>query len=140
MKLESLVLAEGMGQDANGAYTLIGVNQNVFSPQSLPAGTKRAVLAYFVEEPGENLEWAGKSAEVSFTVTSPTGKVLAAQTGQLSFGEKNFADVPVALQLPNEIILQVREYGDHRIAVAVTFPDESVVKGELTLYVRPFPG
>lgn len=133
MKMEWVLLAEGLGQDAKGAITAIGLNQSIFAASKLPASTKRAVVAHLVDD-DDHLN-AGDKITLQFSVTSPTDKVIAAQTVQATIGQRMWTDLPVAVDLPVELLLTFNEYGTHYLKVAVQIPDEEELKGQAELYV-----
>jgi hypothetical protein len=135
VKLEWILLAEGVGAAANGALTAIGLNQNVLIAPRFPALTKRAVIAHFSSsKPFEDGELT-----VSFSVTSPTGKVVSANTAKinLSGGIIAWPDLPAAFDVPVELVIPVSEYGEHCITISASFPDGSKGDGTLALYVVP---
>lgn len=136
MKLEWVVLAEGMGGDASGALTLIGVNRNVFVAQALPAVTKRAVLVHVAGDAG-TLE-PGAQAQVSFSVVSPSGRVLLAQSSGITLAPPIWSDLPAGIDIPAEFGLNVTEYGDHVIKVEIDLGGDRLT-GEVMLYVRTPP-
>jgi hypothetical protein len=134
VKLDWMLLAEGFGQDAKGAITAIGVNQNVVLAPSLPITTKRAVLVHIVDEAG-SLKPGGK-VHFSFSVHSPSGQVLLAQSGQLAVGEKVWQDLPASVDLPAEFTLTAYEYGVHRITAQINYDDIDGVEYSIPLYVH----
>lgn len=133
MKLEYILLAEGLGQDSKGAITAIGLNQNVFATASFPATTKRAVIAHLVHD-GKPLQ-PGDKITLRFTVTSPSGKMIAAQTAQATVGQIAWPDLPVTSDLPAEMLLTLNEYGTYRFEVAVQMPDGEEMTGQIEFYV-----
>lgn len=135
MRIGYVVLGEGIGADAKNAFTLIGLNQNVLMAGTLPAVTKRAVVLHLEELEG----LTGSTAEVSFTVRSPSGRVLMAQSTGFAMGERIFDDIPVTADIPAEFVLNVTEYGAHVISVEVRPHGAEVLTAEVYLYVRQPP-
>lgn len=134
MKLDWMMLAEGFGHDAKGALTAIGVNQTVVVTSLLPTTTKRAVLVHLVDE--EEVLKPGGKLHFSFSVHSPSGRVLLAQSGQLTVGEKVWDDLPVSLDLPAEFTLTTTEYGEHRITAQLQYDGAKDVECSVPLYVH----
>lgn len=138
MRIEWFILAEGMGFDAKGALTVIGLNQNVLVTTALPATTKRAVIGHLVDDgqrlsPGENLEFA-------LSIESPSGKVISANTGRIAIdGETTFPDVPATIDLPAELAVVATEYGNYVIKLEVRPPDSTELKAEVILHVLEPP-
>ena len=134
MKIEWILLAEGLGQDAKGAITAIGLNQNVLATPSLPATTKRAVVARLVGEDGGSLN-SGDKVTLRFSVSDPAGHVIAAQTAQGTIGPRPWPDLPLSSDLPIELVLTFQQYGTHKFEVAVQASDGTEVNGHLDFYV-----
>ena len=133
MKIEWVLLAEGIGQDARPAMTVIGLNQNVLVAPSLPAPTKRAVIAHLV---ADDKPWnPGDKVTVRFSVMSPSGQVIAAQTAQATVGEQAWSGLPASTDLPAEMLLTISEYGVHRFEVDVQTSTGEEMNGEVDLYV-----
>ena len=133
MKMEWILLAEGLGQDAKGAITAIGLNQNILAAPSLPATTKRAVVAHLVAD-DEPLE-TGDKITLRFSVTSPSGQVVAAQTAQATVGPVLWPDLPAISDLPVDMVLTFNEYGTHRFEVAVQTTGGEELEGQIDFYV-----
>jgi hypothetical protein len=133
VRLDWLVLAEGLGQDASGRLTAIGLNQNVLIAPTLPLITKRAVIAHFIDE--ENELSHGDRVTASFTPTSPSGEVLGAQETEATIGRRTHLDLPASMDFPMEFFLNIREYGRHCLGVELALPNGKKLTGEVYLYV-----
>lgn len=137
MKLEWVLLAEGLGQDSRGAVTAIGINQNVLVVQKLPATTKRAIIAHIIDE--DNSLNSGDKLSFRFRVISPSGETVSTQGGQILLGERLHPDFPLAVDMPVEVIFDVAEYGRYRLTMALNLPDGEQLTGEALLYVKEAP-
>jgi hypothetical protein len=133
MKIEWIIIAEGLGSASNGAMTVIGINQNLVVTQSAPVITKRAVIAHLVTHDGS---LADKELGVSIKVLAPAGQVLAAQTVPAKTGTPLWADMQVTFDIFAEFPLRLPDYGDYTFAVEVTGPSGETVTGQTYLYVR----
>lgn len=133
MKIEWVLLADGIGQDSRGAVTAIGLNQNVLSLRSLPEVAKRAVIAHIVEDPG--VLKVGDKFNVLFRVVAPSGEVVIAQSGQITIGNMQWPDLPVSSDLPAELVWNVSEYGTYRFEVVVLLGGGPEVSGHADFYV-----
>jgi hypothetical protein len=112
VRIEALVMGEGLAQDADGLFTMVRIGQNIFAPAALPAQTKRSFLLLLVEdEAGENLE--GETLEVSYQFLDPGGVVTLAQSVSLQVGEKRFKDLRAASWIPCDVMLSVSSRGTH---------------------------
>lgn len=121
MKIDWVILAEGVTQDARGAVALVGLGQNLLVTETLPAGTKRAVVTHLSDLPVDR--------ELRFRValTTPQGRVLSAQESSLRVGPPPFAGIPSAgLDIPIEFAVGVTEYGTHLFECELTDPEERI--------------
>lgn len=131
MKIEWILLCEGIGQDAKGAITAIGLNQNVVVAQTLPVVTKRGFIARIAEY---DLE-VDSEVVFRFEVISPEGKSLSTQEGTVRIGESLWPELPQAIDLPAEFLFQLPSHGTYEIAVTVGFPDGTELQSSTQLYV-----
>jgi hypothetical protein len=131
--VEWLILAEGIGQDAKGAFTVIGINQNVLVASALPALTKRALMAHVVDD-GDSLK-KGHEASAKFKVIAPSGEVVAEVLAKFEVGERRLKDLPAELDIPAELGLEIKEFGAYRLRAEVTTPSGKFAAKELSLYV-----
>jgi hypothetical protein len=134
MKLEWMLLAEGLGQDARGAVTAIGINQNVLVVQKLPITTKRAIIAHIEDE--DNLFATGDKLGFRFRVISPSDDTISTQSGQVLLAERPHSDLPFTIDFPVEIVFDVAEYGPYRLTMTINLPDGEQVAGQVILYVK----
>lgn len=137
MKVEWILIADGIGQDSRGAVTAIAINQNVIIAPTLPDVAKRAVVAHITEAPG--VIKRGDKINVSFRVISPSGDILAAQSGQVTVGQIIFPDLPVTTDLPMEFSMSLSEYGTHKIEIRVDLAGREHSEGAIELFVTEPP-
>lgn len=137
MRIESVLLAEGVTADSRGALAVIGLNQNIFPAATLPATTKRAILAHIVEDPG--MIQSNARFGFSLRVSGPGGNVILAQTVSVSVAHVPWPLLPATTDLPLELVLTLSEYGTYRFDVEVQPPgDGAPLTGHAEMYVvRP---
>jgi hypothetical protein len=139
VKIEWILLAEGLGQDAKGAITAIGLNQNILAAPTLPATTKRAVVAHLVA--GEGTLSPGDNITLRFNVSSPDGQVIAAQTAQAAIGPRPWPDLPFTLDFPVELVLTFHQYGAHKFELGARALEGPEIREQLDFYVvEPLQG
>ena|SRR5215831_69974 len=136
MRLEWILLAEGIGNNASGAITAISINQNVFMAARLPAVTKRAVLVHFVADPAEADELSGKEIELSAQVVDPSGHTIVAATVPGVFPPRLWTDLPGGLDISTEIPIRVTSYGTYELRISARAPGQPDVSATTYLYVR----
>ncbi|MEV5573884.1 hypothetical protein AB0L06_27915 [Spirillospora sp. NPDC052269] len=131
-RLDGLLLAEGLGVDARGAFTLIGLNQNVIVAPFLPVQDKRAVIAHI------DADALGAEDEVSvlFAVLDPGDQVMTSFEVQVTLaGQVPWPEVRPTLDVPAEVIFMPVTYGTHTIRVIVRFSDGTEQSEQVELYV-----
>ena len=133
MKLDWILLAEGLGQDAKGAFTAIGLNQNVLAAPSLPVATKRAMIVHLVADKGDLQP--GDQLTLRFSVASPSGQIIAAQTAQAAVGTLQWPELPITSDFPVEMLLNFSEYGTHRFEVAIQVAGREEMRDGVDFYV-----
>lgn len=133
MKLDWVVGAEGIAQDARGAYTAVGLSQNVITSATLPTTVRRSVIAQVSGDPGEFRE--GSKVSLALRCISPSGKVLTASTNQGLIGESEWPELPPNALIGGDINMPVGEYGEHSISIELQFDDDPPLLGETKLYV-----
>jgi hypothetical protein len=135
MKIAWLAMAEGVGQDAKGAFTLIGVNQDVLGADTLPATTKRAVLAHLTLDEGEPLN-IGDRLSFTFRVEGPSGKVISATSQVIGVGEPPpWPELPRTIDIPGQLVFSVEEYGEHRLTFEMTTPSSQKLTASVSVFV-----
>jgi hypothetical protein len=130
VKIEWALQAEGLGQDARGAFTIIGVNQNVLTVSSLPARTKRAIVLHIIEVE------AGESLSLSVSMKDPDGVVVLAQSADMTPGEFLYTDIPTAFDVPAEMVISVEKWGTYTFEAVVQGRNGGTSAATLSLYVR----
>jgi hypothetical protein len=143
MRLEWILLAEGVGTNAVGSMTAISINSNVLATPAVPVTTKRVVIMHFVGEIGESAALDGRDITVSVRVLSPSGDPILANSANGRFQAPTWPGLPSGLDIAIEMSLRITEYGIHNIAVTAQADDETTLEGRTQLYVmepsRPNP-
>jgi len=141
MRLEWILLAEGAGTNAVGNVSAISINSNVFPTPSIPASTKRVVIAHFIGEPGESADLAGQDITIDARVLSPSGNVALANSATGKFGSPTWPELPSAMDIMIELQLRITEYGAHDVVVSAQAESGAVMEGRIQLHVmEPPPG
>jgi hypothetical protein len=136
MRLEWILLAEGIGTNAGGAVTAISINQNVLAAHTLPATTKRVILAHFVGGAEETAGFAGKEVTATVQVISPSGEAVFAASAGGRFPTPTYVDLPSGLDIAMELPLRVLEYGTYDVRVSAQTDDEQKMQGQTQFYVK----
>lgn len=137
MRIEWVMLAEGVALDARGAMVAIGLNQNIFPAATMPVATKRAVLTHVVADAG--VIQPNSKFTFSIRMRDPKGNVALAQTAAVSVGHIPWPSLPAITDLPLELALNLSEYGTYRFEVEIQPPEGgSLLTGHVEMYVvRP---
>lgn len=131
MKLKYVVLAEGMAQDARGALTVLGLNQNVQVVTELPVPTKRAIIAYLDMT---DAEFTDGPFAITFSVISPSGKTVMANSSQGTFQPHPWK-IPPTVTVMGEFSFPVDELGEYELRVSVRSDKDDGAEGRVGLYV-----
>lgn len=134
MQISWMMLAEGIAQDAKGAFSLIGVNQNIIFVDSIPSQTKRAVLVHLEAAAGEGVADLS-SATFTFTVTAPSGVVIGAQSGQIEAGDLPFPDLPSTADVPFDSVIPIAEPGEYTVGFRITYSTGRTDQSAISLFV-----
>ncbi len=137
MKLQWIIMAEGITQDARGAFTAVGIGQGVISTPVLPLQSKRAVIAVISGDHDELVP--GRLVSFSISVFSPSDKPLNVNTVQAPVGPVIYPDLPVGLNLASEILFSTSEYGRHLVRVTAKIGEGRELTGEVEFHVAPPP-
>jgi hypothetical protein len=137
VKIGWVLLAEGIGQDSKGVLTAIGLNQNVLATTTLPSVTKRAIVVHVVSD-AHTLKM-GDGFNVAFKVTNPQGKVITAQSGQVTVGKISWPGLPISFDMPVELVINVSEYGTYLIEATVQVADGPEMAEHVEFYVVNAP-
>jgi hypothetical protein len=136
MKISWIAMAEALAQDANGAYSLIRMSQNVLFAGSLPTQTKRALFVHLAGD-SDGSRSLMNSATFTFSAVSPSGGTIGAQSGQIQAAEIPFPEFETEIDIPFEIVIPVTEFGDYRLSFRLALSDGSVDEATVLLHVLP---
>ncbi len=140
MKLDGVLLCEGVGQDARGAFTFIAVHQNVLVAESLPHLEKRTFVVLLSEDRPNDRQLEKLSGTASFRVLNPDGTVAFAITQQVPPVQKRWSDLAANLILAADVLVQAPEFGEYRIQCEITSPEvETPIVAEQNVYFLPAP-
>jgi hypothetical protein len=133
MRIEWIILAEGLGSASNGAVTAIGVNQNLIVAPSLPVMTKRAIMVHLT---ADDDRFTNAELGLAIKVLSPSGQVVAAQTSSAKTGAPPWPDLPATFDVFAEFPMRLAEYGAYVTDIEVTAPDGAQAQAQASFYVR----
>ncbi|MGV9282335.1 hypothetical protein [Streptomyces sp. NPDC003730] len=139
MRIDSVLLAEGVTNDARGAFTAVGVNQKIISSAVLPFAVKQNLVLVFTDE-AEDSEFSapeGKDFSVSVRLFDPEGQASFAVSQPLPKVGKSWVDLPALLNLVVEVPVSGSRYGRYSLEAALL--EKGVVKEKkvITLFVTP---
>lgn len=131
MRVRWFGMAEASAYDGRGVITVIGVGQNVVFTPALPTAVRRS-LVFDVELQGVE---APATFLATFSIESPSGVPIMAQTQEGELGPPRFPDLPTAVLLEVTVTFGAREYGTYKIR-AEFVTDAGAVTADQELYVR----
>jgi hypothetical protein len=136
MKIDFLIMGEGVVQDASGGFSMVRIGADILQPASLPASTKRSVLLGLREEEDSPI-LVGTSSRIELRVTAPSGKIVAVATNTFVIGNKAFSEVPGTALIPADFQILVEETGRYVIRAELSQPDTEVETAERYVHVVP---
>ncbi|MEU5999072.1 hypothetical protein ABZ837_14730 [Streptomyces sp. NPDC047197] len=113
MKIDNILLAEGVTGDIRGAMTLVGYNQRVVKVPSLPFSFKQ-VLVVSLRGEVEN----SSPAQLSVNLVPPEGGSAFAFTQQVQLPTPTAKDVPSFTNIAMDIPFAGISYGLYEIKVS----------------------
>jgi len=137
VKIQWVIMAEGITTDARGALAAVGLGQSAIIVPAVPAQAKRAVIAQISGEKDEL--YPGLPVSFSVSVLDPSGKALSVNSGQVPIGPMPFPDMPLGLNLASEVMFMISNYGRHVIRVAAQVSDAPEMATEVEFYATQPP-
>jgi hypothetical protein len=138
VKVDWVIIAEGLGTAANGAVTVIGFNQVLIVAPVLPTTTKRSVMIHLSGDEQDRKEGNVK-LDLAVQVASPSGRTLAAQQAAVQAVSAPWPEVPLAFDVFAEFPIELPEYGTYTVSADFTAPDGQRLHGQANFYVVPPP-
>jgi hypothetical protein len=138
--LEWLGIAEGVVIDSRGAATLVGVNQNVITPQALPVAWTGSVFVLASESPIDLPADQEISGHVTLDFLDPAGEVISSSTQAIK-SQRRYKDIPATLTVAAQVVLGFQQAGRYTIkATLKSASDDDHEEGhEKHLYVLAPP-
>jgi hypothetical protein len=134
MRLEYALIAEGIGQDARGAFTLIAVDQVIVVAPTLPTPVSRVLAIRGIEEAHE---FENATVTMQLTVLSPSGETISATSGMGPLGPRLFDDVPGMFNANSIFSFLAAEYGRYEVRASVATSTGSELTVSSAIYIRP---
>lgn len=134
MRIAWLLLAEGIAQDAKGAFSLIEVNQNLVFVGATPTQTKRALFVHLEGEPGELPDRDLSNASFVFTILSPSNVTVSAQSGQIQASGLPFPELPASADIPFDVVIPVTELGEYKLGFRIVYAGGRTEEQSVSLY------
>ncbi|TRO64776.1 hypothetical protein [Streptomyces sp. IB201691-2A2] len=139
MRIDSVLLAEGIATDARGAFTAVGVNQKIISSAALPFAVKQNLVLIFTDESDESefTSPEGKDFSVSVRLLDPDGQASFAVSQPLPKVKKSWVDLPSLMNLVVEVSVSGNRYGKYSLVAALQEKGVDQEKKVITLFVTP---
>jgi hypothetical protein len=143
MTCDLFVLAEGVTNDARGALTLVGINQRVVSPATLPfRSTFKAVVGITDEiggPDGPDFEVL-PDGELRVRVSDPSGVPQFAVSQVFKMPQdKSQGMIPIVVNIIADVVVSGDSYGTYSADISYRFTDGEEESRRFYIYVVP-PG
>jgi hypothetical protein len=143
--LDVVILAEAAAVDGRGALTLVGVNQRVLVPATIPFNIRQRIIGTLTDELPES---AGHEfgeipdGMVSVRVIDPTGDTTFSASEEVALPEsapvkKRWVDLPLTANLIVDIDIKGDSYGVYVIEVTYKPVDAEEETRRFPLYIVP---
>ncbi|WP_405425213.1 DUF6941 family protein [Streptomyces erythrochromogenes] len=116
MKIEHVLLAEGVAADIRGALTIVGFNQRVINTPSLPFNFRQTLVVTLTDEAEGDQQ--AQSAQISVSLTSPEGTAAFAFTQMVQIPVKPGKGVPVLTNIAIDVPFSGVSYGNYKVKVS----------------------
>ncbi|MEU6515132.1 hypothetical protein [Streptomyces sp. NPDC046978] len=139
MRIDSILLAEGITPDARGALAAVGINQKIISSAVLPFAVKQSLVLIFTDESTDASfeEPEGKDFAVSIRVFDPAGQPTFAVSQPLPKVKKAWIDLPSLMNLVVEVSMSGSSYGRYVLEASLQENGVECEKRAITLFVTP---
>ena len=141
MDFDILALAEGATNDVRGALALVGVNQRVIAPGTLPFNIKqRLVMTLSDEMPDSSGREFGhiSGGIVSLRVLDPAGSATFVTSEDIKVPkEKRWLDLPLVINIIMDVDIKGDSYGIYIVEVTYKPSDSEELTRRFPLYIVP---
>ena len=138
LQLEWLGIAEGSVIDSRGVASLVGVNQNVVTPQALPFAWSSSIYVFISEDPDNLPDNQDISATISLEILDPDGTIISSSTQTIK-NQRKYPDIPVTIAVAAQIVLAIQKSGRFTIACTLRSSDSSEPLDQHKKYVYVLP-
>jgi hypothetical protein len=118
VKIENAFLVEGVALDIRGAMTLVGFNQRVVAPPSLPSAFRQTLMLSLIDEVGPEAVPEGSIAgQLGLTLVDPGGVTAFAFTQGVPLQPKQRPELPTYTNIAIEIPFSCNSYGVYALTI-----------------------
>jgi hypothetical protein len=138
LHLEWLGIAEGSVIDSRGVASLVGVNQNVITPQSFPFAWSSSVYVFATEDSDDISENQEVSGTVTLDFLDPDGTIISSSTQTIK-NQRKYKEIPVTIALAAQVVIAIQKPGRFTIACALRSANDGEPLEQLKKYVYILP-
>lgn len=139
MLFDFLALAENAANDSRGALTLVGLNQRVIAPLSLPFDfNQRLVIGVSDELKNSSGSEFGQVPDgvISIKVLDPSGDAVFVTNEEVKLpGEKRWLDLPLLANVVVDLNFRCNTYGIYVIEITHTPSDSEEQMRRFPVYI-----
>ena len=110
--------------DSRGVPTLVGVNQNVLTPQALPFAWASSVYVFIAEDPDDISYSQEISALITLDFLDPDNTVISSNT-QTVKSQRKYKEIPATIALAAQVVLPIQKPGRFIIIATLKLPNDS---------------
>ncbi|MGW2333974.1 DUF6941 family protein [Streptomyces sp. NPDC001685] len=130
MKIDHVLLAEGVVGDIRGALTLVGYNQRVINSPNLPFSFKQTLVVSLTGKADESV-----SAQLTINLVTPEGGSVFAFTQNVQMTAPGSKIAPSITNIAMDIPFSGVSYGVYRLNVLWRQVGEDVDEREIEVFI-----
>lgn len=136
LHLEWVGIAEGTVIDSRGAATLVGVNQNVLTPQTVPFAWAVSIFMLLTEETDSPSDAQDSSGLATLNLLGPDDSVLSSTTQTVKV-QRKYPDIPATMALAAQVVIAIQNFGRYTIIASLKSSDGTEEVSKKYMYVLP---
>lgn len=133
IQIQWVGLAEGSAMDSRQAITLVGFNQVIVVPNSLPHQWQTQIIVIANED--EENETKLIRGHVIINIKDPEGDIVGSTSSFIDSAPRKFPDVPSTMLMAVFVGLELKDYGRYTVEATAR---ESLEGPDLSKFVQPF--
>ena len=136
LHIDWLGTAEGAVLDSRGAPTLVGLNQNVITPEGFPVAWTSSIFVFVTEDPEDLPSDPEISGVIRIEFKDPRNEIISVSTQTIKT-QRKYENIPATIAAAAQVMLAIQEPGRYTISATLKSSAEDIggEHGEKYVYV-----